>query len=100
MNKGKDAQAKIEEASARYHSSEKGREAKRRYDTSPKGKDARQKYLQSEKGQMALLRYFLSEKGVMTRQRRNELNRLLTQCGNFLQENPGKTISDFFNSLK
>lgn len=95
----RDSYSKIEEANSRYWGSEKGKSTKKKYDLSEKGKGARRKYLRSEKGQMALLRYYLSEKGVATRQLRNEMNKLLTQCAKYLEENPNHTITDFLSTL-
>ena len=95
----KDPYAKIDETNRRYFSSEKGKSAIKKYANSDKGRETRDNYLKSEKGKAALLRYHLSEKGFATRERRKELNRLLTQCNKFLEENPTLTIDDFFSQL-
>lgn len=99
-NETEDAQAKIEAATKRWQQSEKGKASFKKYRNTPSGREANLRYLQSEKGRAALLKYYLSPKGTKTRQRRKELNRLFTQCKNFLEKNPNETIDDFLSQLQ
>ncbi|KKM76867.1 hypothetical protein LCGC14_1375810 [marine sediment metagenome] len=91
---------KIDKSNKRYQDSEKGRTAQKKYQDSVKGKKAGRKYLDSEKGKAAQLRYRLSEKGQGTTQRRNVTGKLMNQCREWMEKNPGKTIEDFMALLK
>lgn len=95
----KDTYAPVEEAQKRYLKTEKGKSAKKRYDQSEQGKSARKRYLESEKGQEALLRYYLSEKAQSQREQRKALMKLFRQLDNFTQDNPNKSMEEFFESL-
>lgn len=95
----KDTYAPVEEAQKRYLRTEKGKSAKKRYDQSNQGKDARKRYLESEKGKAALLRYYLSEKAQNQREQRKALMKLFRKLDTFLQENPDKSMDEFFEFL-
>lgn len=89
----------FELAQDKYGQSEKGKANAKKWNSSESGVSAREKYLDSEKGKMAQLRYYLSDRGKTTRQRRNELQKLMRQCANYIEENPGKTVDDFLQFL-
>jgi len=90
---------KIDLSNKKYRDSNKGKAAQKKYLDSRKGKEASRRYLDSDKGKAAQLRYRLSEKGQTTVQRHNNMSKLMNECREWLEENPGATATDFFAIL-
>jgi len=90
-----DGIGKMDENQKRYWASDKGKATQKKYQQSEKGKEARRRYLQSEKGKLATLRYYLSRKGKTARQDKAQLHNILSQCSQFLKDNPNKSVQDF-----
>jgi len=82
-----------------YNKTAKVKKAKKRYEESDKGKEVKKKYFKSEKGLSAQLRYYFSPKGVQTREEAKKKRQLLVKCAKWLEENPGKSPSDFLEQL-
>lgn len=94
-----DSFEKIRRNQKNYLKTEKGRIAISRYLKSNKGKTSIKKYLASDRGKEARLRYNMSEKGIKNREAQILKAKLASECLKFMENNPGKTPVDFFNTL-
>lgn len=96
---GADAADKIDSNHDKYLQTDKGKAALKRYRESDKGKAARQRHEETDKSKLTKAKYYRSEKGQMAHNKYKDRQKLLTRIKNWIDENPGKTSTDYFKEF-
>lgn len=93
---GVDSADKIDSAHDKYLRSPKGKKALERYRLSDKGIRARARHAGTVKDKLTKAKYYYSDKGQQAAKSRLDRQKEVRLMDKWMQENPGKTISDYF----
>lgn len=91
---------KFDQRKKEYLKSPKGKLSVKKYQRSDKGKNAYKKYHQTPAFKLALRKYYYSEKGQETYKRKRVRDKLFNDIDKWLEDNPKKTIDNYFDHLK
>jgi len=91
-----DAADKIDASRRKYSRSDKRKEAQDRFEATDKGQEVIRRYNASERAKLSRQKYYYTEKGKLKHQEDNERKKLMRTIAKFLQDNPSKTVDDYF----